>query len=451
MKNTVQAQISDALYLHLTRQSDWADKRFCFVLSGRRDSGKTTTALRAFEKKKHFYFSFRGLCADMASKLLCKALSEKGVQLQGDSWADIFVGLNGLAKTCGVVIFDDLDEMMIEKEFMSALQAYLDDPNRRRVFLLLVHTTGRSLESLKLLCWCAATTYQSIAEIKSAHPNRTGTEVVELFTFSGGISDVLNDFSDDLGIDENIELLLSKHSAYKSFAWESLAHHYRRPETYAFILHALALGHGRISEVGKFTGYPYNKCDKYIQSLIEISFVRAVDRDKKTQYEIINPYFKIWFQYIYPNRSSIECGDFSNSGLQFMLSEIRAEYISQVFTEACFATLKYRISEDISVQLKDSIAPKPFAVKLDGEGYIFDFAKRDKGKAVFVKIFHDEDKTVGREEYDKLECAVMRCHTFSDSHIYIFAKRRFSDSLVHEASFGIVKLFHLDRLRFRDD
>lgn len=68
-----------------------------------------------------------------------------------------------------------------------------------------------------------------------------------------------------------------------------------------------------------------------------------------------------------------------------------------------------------------------------------------------MKIFHDEEMTVGREEYDKLERAVMRCHTLSDSNIYIFAKRRFSDSLVHEASFGIVKLFHLDRLRFRDD
>ena len=53
-----------------------------------------------------------------------------------------------------------------------------------------------------------------------------------------------------------------------------------------------------------------------------------------------------------------------------------------------------------------------------------------------------------KEEYWKLKCAVARCHPLSDNFIYIFAKRIFSDFLVHEEIFGIVKLFDLDRLCF---
>lgn len=113
-KNSAEEKISEALYFHLTKHGQWEDKRYCFVLSGQRGSGKTTTALRVFEHKKHFYFSFQGLCSGMSLKLLCKALADKGVELQGDSWAEVFAGLNVLAKNCRIIIFDDLDEMMLE-------------------------------------------------------------------------------------------------------------------------------------------------------------------------------------------------------------------------------------------------------------------------------------------------------------------------------------------------
>ena len=133
-----------------------------------------------------------------------------------------------------------------------------------------------------------------------------------------------------------------------------------------------------------------------------------------------------------------------------MLDEIRRTDVPITFTATCFETLRKRVSYDLSVKLTDSLRYKPFTVKLKKGEYTFDYAGRDKGKAVFVKIFHDESITVGKEEYEKLECAVARCHKLSDSYIYIFAKRRFSDFLVHEASFGIVKLFSLDRLRYRE-
>lgn len=144
--------------------------------------------------------------------------------------------------------------------------------------------------------------------MKKAHPKRTGTELVELFTLNGGIPKITAEFQDDLTINENLKQLVASNSAFMTFAWEVLSFHYRRPETYGFLLHALALGHSRISEVGKFTGYPYNKCGKYIKSLIKVGLVKAVSKDGKTEYEIANSYFKIWFRYIYPNQCKIATG-----------------------------------------------------------------------------------------------------------------------------------------------
>lgn len=449
-RNSAEKKISSALYYHLTRYNEWEDQRLCLVVSGQKGSGKTTSAIRAMENRRYFYFSFKNLCSEFGRRLLFQELSNMKIELVTNSWADIFDGLNQLAKTYKIFIFDDLDDIVKEKDFAEAFQHYLDDPNRNRVFVILIHTTGKSLAPLTIPYRLVETKYQSIAQIKKAYPKRTGTEVVELFTLSGGISEIINEFQDDLSIDDNLKQLISNKSDFMNFAWEVLSFHYRRPETYAFILHALALGNNRISEVGKFTGYPYNKCDKYIKSLIEIGLVKAVSNDNKAAYEIPNSYFKIWFQYIFPRQNLIAIEKFFDKSFDVMLEEIRTTDVQTSFTTACFETLRNRISSDLSVKLTRAVEYKPITVKNRGEEYPFDFAGKDKGKAVFVKIFHDENITIGKEECEKMEHAAAHCHPLSDSYIYIFAKRRFSDSLVHEASFGIVKLFNLERLRFRE-
>lgn len=449
-RNRTEKKISSALYYHQTRYNEWADQRLCLLVAGHKGSGKTTAVLNGLEHKKHFYFSFKGVCSELGRRLFFKELTALQIQPATDCWADIFDGLNQLAKTCKIFIFDDLDEIVKEKDFAQSFQTYIDNPNRNRVFMVLIHTTGKSLAPLTIPCRTVETKYQSIAEMKKAHPKRTGTELVDLFTLSGGIAKIIAEFQDELTIEENLKQLIASSSAFMTFVWEVLSFHYRRPETYAFILHALALGNNRISEVGKFTGYPYNKCDKYIKSLIEIGLVKAVSKDGKTEYEIANSYFSIWFRYIYPNQSKISTGAFFEKLFADMLDNIRTTDVPTTFTTACFETLRKRASWDLSVKLTNTLVYKPVTVKLKNEDYTFDFAGRDNGKAVFVKIFHDESLTVGKEEYEKLERAVARCHRLSDSFIYIFAKRRFSDFLVHEASFGIVKLFNLDRLRFRE-
>ena len=447
-RNSAEKKISSALYYHLTRYNEWEDQRLCLVVSGQKRSGKTTSALKALENKRYFYFSFLGLCSEFSRRLLFQELLNMQIEISTNCWTDIFQGFNQLAKTYKIFIFDDLDEIVKEKDFEEAFQHYFDDPNRNRVFMVLITTTGNSLAPLTIPYRLVETKYQSIAEIKKAHPKRIGTEVVELFTLSGGISEIINEFQDDLTIDDNLKQLISNKSDFMNFAWEVLSFHYRRPETYAFILHALALGNNRISEVGKFTGYPYNKCDKYIKSLIEIGLVKAVSNDNKAAYEIPNSYFKIWFQYIFPSQNQIATGAFFDKSFDTMLTDIRTTDVQTAFTTACFETLRNRISSDLSVKLTRAVEYKPLTVKSQGEEYTFDFAGKDKGKAVFVKIFHDESMTIGKDEYEKLERAAVRCHPLSDSYIYIFAKRRFSDFLVHEASFGTAKLFNLDRLRF---
>lgn len=48
---------------------------------------------------------------------------------------------------------------------------------------------------------------------------------------------------------------------------------FRTPESYNTLLYAMANGCNRIGEIAKFSGFPKNKCDKYIKALIEHGLV----------------------------------------------------------------------------------------------------------------------------------------------------------------------------------
>lgn len=170
-RNRVEKQISSALYYHQTRYNEWADQRCCLLVSGQKGSDKTAAVLNGLEHKVHFYFSFKGVCSELGKKLFFEELTAYQIQPATDCWADIFDGLNQLAKTCKIFIFDDLDEIIKEKDFAQSLSDYIKDSDRNRVFMVLIHTTGKLLSPLSIPCRLVETKYQSIAEMKKAIRN----------------------------------------------------------------------------------------------------------------------------------------------------------------------------------------------------------------------------------------------------------------------------------------
>ena len=96
-RNRTEKKISSALYYHQTRYNEWADQRLCLLVAGHKGSGKTTAVLNGLEHKKHFYFSFKGVCSELGRRLFFKELTALQIQPATDCWADILDGLNQLA------------------------------------------------------------------------------------------------------------------------------------------------------------------------------------------------------------------------------------------------------------------------------------------------------------------------------------------------------------------
>ncbi|MEG0838702.1 MAG: hypothetical protein RSF33_02705 [Hydrogenoanaerobacterium sp.] len=441
-------EMTSALYSHNIKQGKWESKRCVLELVGSRGSRKTSFVLDYFSSKRHFYFSFQGLDEPMARKLLAGRL-----EAIATSWTGIFSALNDMAMHTNIILFDDMDDIVTDKIFSAALQAYIDDPARRKVFLVLVHNKNTKLDTLELISHTIAVPYCSIAEIKKSCPERTGQEALLLYTLSGGIPEIVNSFDDQSSIQENLRRMLCNKSPLLCFAEETLAHHFRRPEGYAMILYALATGHTRISEIGGFTDFAYNKCDKYIKALIACGLVqkekiKAESGVEKTSYKISNPYYQNWFEYIYPNRDRIVLGTFSEWFLANALPKIVDEYLEYKYIAACFRAVHGRLDTYLPIAIRDMVAYNPYRIAKDNFDYTFDCFAKSGRQAVFVKIFHGEHEIVGREHLAELERAIALCHRYVDSHIYLFSKRRFGDYAVHDASVTPVKLFTVERLKF---
>ncbi len=87
----------------------------------------------------------------------------------------------------------------------------------------------------------------------------------------------------------------------------------RNPARYMSILEAVALGHTTPNEISGATGIDSGPLSKYLQTLRRL---RLIDREipvrasakksKRSRYRVADEFLRFWFQYVEPNRSSIE-------------------------------------------------------------------------------------------------------------------------------------------------
>ena len=105
---------------------------------------------------------------------------------------------------------------------------------------------------------------------------------------------------------------------------------FRTPESYNTLLYAMAKGYNRIGEIAKFSGFPKNKCDKYIKALIEHGLVIKVPGENgHTKYLPANTYLTLWYKCLLtavPNPNGSFGEDVFNRFMQVFNDELMADF-----------------------------------------------------------------------------------------------------------------------------
>lgn len=145
---------------------------------------------------------------------------------------------------------------------------------------------------------------------------------------------------------------------------------FRTPESYNTLLYAMVNGYNRISELSAFSGYPKNKCDKYVKTLCEFGLVRKEpEKNGHTKYYPANSYIALWYKILLTAVPNAD-GSFGEDVFDRFMRYFYDEILSAFYKEMCF----YWLDKNINSISTDYIETKDLSYRNIKVGNItFDF------------------------------------------------------------------------------
>ena len=254
--------------------------------------GKTYAALSyCAENKDSLYFSFQNISAELALKTFAERYPN--VFKNCTTWATFFdcLKINGKEKR-PTVFFDGVGERNDKTDFYAALKNFIEENNSNVIVVLI----GRPWEQIDIPCQTISITPYSTQEIAET-PSVSDKDSVDIFCLSAGITELLSLYDTSISFEENVKALLHINSPFYRLMNDKMCECFRTPESYNTLLYAMVNGYNRISELSAFSGYPKNKCDKYVKTLCEFGLVRKEpEKNGHTKYYPANSYIALWYK-----------------------------------------------------------------------------------------------------------------------------------------------------------
>ena len=371
------------LYAHV--RSYWESKSTPWItqLCGKSGIGKTTLARSYLEAFDGEYFSLRNLDAAFAPQIFLS-----GCKL----WKDFFAKI-GKTKNRPVIFFDDVDDRNDKEEFLNELPELV----RKAYVVLIVRTKMELPFPSDILQMTAVTVPMLLAENKGFNP----LDALRTIAITDGIPKLVQLFDFQRTFAENLGLLFTQNSAFFRYAESELHRNFRTPETYNILLYGMATGHNRISQLAEFSGFPQNKCDKYLKALDKDGLLETVQRKDtaghvRTHYYPIGGYWKTWFRYVFPSQGR-RLKPLEGDSLQLLANDIDHSIVAEYFKTVCWKWMKKNYGDYYWDEVLRFDDPKQQNVTVNGVH--FDYVQETKDHTIYVKIWYDIGEGFPKAEF----------------------------------------------------
>lgn len=398
--------------------------------------GKTYAALSyCAENKDSLYFPFRHISSEFA----LKAFAERypNVFKACETWTDFFdaLGVYGKEKR-PTVFFDDVGERNDKTDFYAALKNFLDENLSCNVLVVLI---GRPWEQIEIPCQMISITTYSTQEIAET-PSVSDEESVKIFSFTAGSTELLSAYDTSISFEENTKAALHINSPFYTLMRNKMCECFRTPESYNTLLYAMVNGHNRISELSAFSGYPKNKCDKYIKTLCEFGLVRKEpEKNGHTKYYPANSYIALWYKALLTAVPDAD-GSFGDNVYDCFIRYFNDEILSAFYKEMCIYWLEKNINS-ISTEYIDTKDSSYKNVKIGN--VTFDFAC-EKKRAVYAYYDSTPGGKLTQKLWKEIESSTTKDRPFYENEYVICTVNRVPDSYwtlsKHYDNVHIVKL-----------
>lgn len=305
-------------------------------------------------------------------------------------------------------------------DFYAALKSFIDESNGCDVLIVLI---GRPWEQIDIPCQIISITPYSTQEIAET-PSVSDKDSVDIFCLSAGIAELLSLYDTRISFEQNVKAALHINSPFYRLMKDKMAECFRTPESYNTLLYAMVNGYNRISELSAFSGYPKNKCDKYVKTLCEFGLVRKEpEKNGHTKYYPANSYIALWYKTLLtavPNADGSFCEDVYDRFMQYFNDEI----LSAFYKEMCV----YWLNQNIISISTDYIDTKDLSYRNVKVGNVtFDFAC-EKKRAVYAYYDTTPGGKLTQKLWKEIESSTTKDRPFYENEYVICTVNRVPDS-----------------------
>jgi AAA+ ATPase superfamily predicted ATPase len=185
--------------------------------------------------------------------------------------------------------------------------------------------------------------------LKSFFPEYSIHDQVYCYAALGGLPGYLRLFDKKKTLEQNMKSeIFSKDSALFREPSLLLQSRLREPSLYFSILHAIAVGKNRLHEISEKTGIrEIATLNKYLYVLRNHYFIKRIVpvteedslKSRKGMYFFLDPYFRFWFRYVFPNMSYLEIEEKDVVWRQ-LLKTGSDNFIGDTFVDICIERLR---------------------------------------------------------------------------------------------------------------
>jgi AAA+ ATPase superfamily predicted ATPase len=300
-----------------------SDQAELVVLYGRRRVGKTEMLRRFCEGKRHFFY-----VADLGTEAstLAELARRYGEMFHGDAESTHFAtwdqALKALARQAGeqrlIVVLDEFTYLLQTSPALpSILQRLWDETLQHSRLMLILSGSYVGIMEREVLAYQAPLYGRRTAQwhlqplafpdTRLLLPGYSLPDQVRTFAILGGVPAYLRQFSDHrpllTNVDDEPRFLLQMEL--------------REPRVYFAILEAIATGRVRQDDLSQAVGIKGASLGYYLNTLRDLGLLERVvpvtDADpahsRHGRYQILDPFFRFWFRYVYRERVHLERGD----------------------------------------------------------------------------------------------------------------------------------------------
>lgn len=416
-------EIQSAASGHFNRHSGSGVMYLC----GKSGMGKTLLARQYVKNHGGIYFSFRNLDAAFAPRIFFPDCS---------NWDSFFQKILE-TKNRPVIFFDDMDDRNDKDIFLERLPVL-----KGKAFVVLIYRNESQIPAkARKLTMKPITPPDLCREYKKLEQR----DALRIIAMTDGIPALVDLFRLDLSFEENIQNIFVAGSPYLQYTEENLRREFRSPESYNTLLYGLSIGYNRISQLAEFSGYPKNKCDKYLKALDAAGYIeKEQKRDEagtvRTHYCLKGGYLRVWYQLYFPRQHEFidPLSKDDMKDLVFWIDDCATKYYFRKLCWRWFSRNASGFYGDGSVASEN-----PAQRDITINGVQIDFIQHGKDRDLYMKIWDDPESGFPKELFQKIEKATTTKRPFYDNIYFLFSIGRVCNYVEELRKLGTVSIVEL--------